>query len=208
MVKRFIFLIIYCHFNLGRDVRGQRACSENSNVLDSCDGRVVSNNNIYVDFGVIKYQCSCSFKNALNAHLIYTLSRNPGYEGCGTAIQIKEINDNIYKIPCSSITSYISSQLSTVELVCSDSTICDNAGICLRILPINASILLNGFCQSISVPMSSSEASITTAQSVPTHLIQSNQTYAMQKNSNQADITAFTPEKGNVFFRNSFNKKK
>lgn len=107
------------------------------NVLDSCDGRVVSNNNIYVDFGVIKYQCSCSFKNALNAHLIYTLSRNPGYEGCGTAIQIKEINDNIYKIPCSSITSYISSQLSTVELVCSDSTICDNAGICLRILPIS-----------------------------------------------------------------------
>lgn len=56
--------------------------------------------------------------------------------------------------------------------------------------------------------MSSSEASITTAQSVPTHLIQSDQTYAMQKNSNQADITALTPEKGNVFFRNSFNKKK
>lgn len=72
----------------------------------------------------------------------------------------------------------------------------------------DASILLNGSCQSIPVPMSSSEASITTAQSVPTHLIQSDQTYAMQKNSNQADITALTPEKGNVFFRNSFNKKK
>lgn len=210
MVKRFIFLIIYCHFNLGRDVRGQMACSKNSNVLDSCDGRVVFNNNIYVDFGVIKYQCSCSFTNALNEQLIYTLSRNPGHDGCGTAIQIKEINNNIYRLPCTSSSppSVSSSQPSTVELICSYSPVCDYAGYCLRIWSNNASILLNGFCQSISVPMSSSEASITTAQSVPTHLIQSNQTNAMQKNSNQADITALTPEKGNVFFRNSFNKKK
>lgn len=210
MVKRFIFLIIYYHFNLGRDVRGQMACSENSNVLDSCDGRVIINNNINVDFGVIKKQCSCYFINALNAQLIYTLSRNPGYDGCGTGIQIKENNDNIYFIPCTSSTPspVMSSQSSRVELVCSDSTKCENAGYCLRIFSNNASILLNGFCQSIPVPMSSSEASITTAQSVPTHLIQSNQTHAMQRNSNQADITAFTPEKGNVFFRNSFNKKK
>lgn len=48
--------------------------------------------------------------------------------------------------------------------------------------------------------MPSSEASITTAQSVPTHLIQSNKTHAMQKNRNQVEITAFTPEKGYVFF--------
>lgn len=106
------------------------------NVLNSCDGRVVANNNIYVDFGVIKYQCSCSFTNALNEQLIYTLSRNPGYDGCGTAIQIKEINDNIpTNIPCtSSPFPVFSSQSSTVELVCSDSTACDNVGYCLRIL--------------------------------------------------------------------------
>lgn len=90
---------------------------------------------MYVDFGVMKNQCSCYFINALNAQLIYTLSRNPGYYDCGTAIQIKEINGSIYRLPCTSSTlpSVISPQSSTVELVCSYHTKCDNAGYCLRI---------------------------------------------------------------------------
>lgn len=203
MVKRFIFLIIYCHFNLGRDVRGQRACNEDSNVLDSCDGRVISYNNIYVDFGVIKYQCSCSFTFAFNEPLIYDLNRNPSFDDCGTAIQIKEINGATFRMQCTSSVPVIvvSSNFTIVELSCVDSTKCDNAGYCLRILPNNASIVVNGYCQSITEPKSSSETSIATAQSVPTHLIQSNQTSAMQRNSNQADITSFTFEKGNVFFR-------
>lgn len=193
MVKSFIFLIIYCHFNLGRDVRGQRACVEDSNVLDSCDGRVISKNNLYVDFGVIKYQCSCYFNFAFNAKLFYSLSRNPGYDDCGTAIQISEITGNIsrmYRMPCTSSTpsTMFFSQLTKVELVCSDPKSCGIAGYCLRILSNNASIVVNGSCQS----KSSSGASITTAQSVPT--------YAMQRNSKQADITAFTLEKGSVFF--------
>lgn len=198
MVKRFIFLIIYCHFNLGRDVRGQRACNEDSNVLDSCDGRVISNRNISVDFGVIKYQCSCYFTPAFNVLLFYVLNRYPGFDGCGTAIQIREINGNMYRMPCTSSVSSIvvSSKFTIVELSCVDSTKCDNAGYCLRILSNNASIVVNGSCQS----KSSSEASITTAQSVPTRLIQSDQTSSMQRNSNQADITAFTIEKGSVFF--------
>lgn len=201
MVKRFIFLIIYCHFNLGRDVRGQMACWEGSNVLDSCDGRVISNNNMYVDFGVIKYQCSCYFINALNAQFIYSLSRNPGFDDCGTAIQISEITGNIsrmYRMPCTSSrpSTMFFSQLTKVELVCSDPKSCGIAGYCLLILSNNASIVVNGSCQS----KTSSEASITTAQSVPTRLIQSDQTSSMQRNSKQADITAFTLEKGSVFF--------
>lgn len=198
MVKRFIFLIIYCHFNLGRDVRGQRACNEDSNVLDSCDGRVISYHNIYVDFGVIKYQCSCSFTFAFNKPLIYVLNRNPSSDDCGTAIQIKEINGATFRMQCTSSVpvTVVSSKFTIVELSCVDSTKCDNAGYCLRILSNDASIVVNGSCQY----KSSSGASITTAQSVPTRLIQSDQTSAMQRNSKQADITAFTLEKGSVFF--------
>lgn len=36
------------------------------NVLDSCDGCVIFNNNIYVDFGVIKYKCLCFFNFIFN----------------------------------------------------------------------------------------------------------------------------------------------
>lgn len=196
MVNRFIFLIIYCHFNLGRDIRGQRACVEDSNVLESCDGRVISKNNLYVDFGVIKDQCSCSFNFAFNAQVFYSLFRNPGFDDCGTTIQIKDINGGRYRMQCTSSVTVVSSKFTIVELSCVDSTKCDNAGYCLRILSNDASIVVNGSCQ----PKSLSEASITTAQSVPTRLIQSDQTSAMQRNSKQADVTAFTLEKGSVFF--------
>lgn len=99
------------------------------NVLDNCDGRVISNNNIYVDFGLIKYQCSCSFTKALNVQFIYVLSRNPGHDGCVTPIQISEINGDIYRIQCmSSIPPLvISSQSTNVELVSSDPSKCDTA---------------------------------------------------------------------------------
>lgn len=42
-------------------------------VLDSCDGYVVLNNNINVDFGVIKYQCLCYFNFVFNVMLYYLL---------------------------------------------------------------------------------------------------------------------------------------
>lgn len=94
-------------------------------------------NNMYVDFGLIKYQCSCSFKNALNAQLIYSLSRNPGYDKCGTAIQIKEINGSTYRMPCTQSTappSVFSSQTTTVELACNDQPHCKDTGYCLLVL--------------------------------------------------------------------------
>lgn len=105
------------------------------NVLDSCDSHVISNNNIYVDFGVIESQCSCFFSNALNAQLIYSLSRYPRYD-CGTAIQIKEMNGVTYRMPCTSSVStpVFSSLPTTVELVDIDPTYWENPKYCLRVL--------------------------------------------------------------------------
>lgn len=125
-IRRFNIVVFYYPFFSG-------------NVLDSCDGRVISKNNLYVDFGVIKYQCSCYFNFAFNAQLFYSLSRNPGYDDCGTAIQISEITGNIsrmYRMPCTSSTpsTMFFSQLTKVELVCSDPKSCGIAGYCLRIL--------------------------------------------------------------------------
>lgn len=107
------------------------------NVLDSCDGRVVSNNNIYVDFGLIKYQCSCSLNVAFNKPFFYSLSLNPGFDDCGTSIYIKNTTGtNIFRMPCTSSvpSTAVSSQSTKVELVCSDSQTCDITGYCLRIL--------------------------------------------------------------------------
>lgn len=108
------------------------------NVLDSCDGRVISNNNIYVDFGVIKYKCSCSFNFTFNPQLFYLASINPGFDDCGTAIQIKEMNNNIFSIQCmSSVPPTVSSsQFTTVELTCDyprDYNYCKYTGYCLRV---------------------------------------------------------------------------
>lgn len=123
-IRRFNIVVFYYPFFSG-------------NVLDSCDGRVISKNNLYVDFGVIKYQCSCSFNFAFNAQLLYSLSRNPSSDDCGTAIQIKEINGATFRMPCtSSVTSAVySRQMTIVELICAYSTNCGNAEYCLRILP-------------------------------------------------------------------------
>lgn len=108
------------------------------NVLDHCNGRLISKNNINVDFGVIKYQCSCSFNFTFNPPIFYSPSINPGFDGCGTAIQIKEMNNNIYKIPCTSSTppAVYSLQFTTVELTCDyprDDKYCKYTGYCLRV---------------------------------------------------------------------------
>lgn len=157
---------------------------------------------MYVDFGLIKYQCSCSFKNALNAQLIYSLSRNPGYDECGTAIQIKEINGSTYRMPCTQSTAppfVISSQTTTVELACDDQPHCsDTSGYCLLVLSNNASVIVKGYCQSITLPPSSSETITTSTQSgstnspqsVPTHSTQSDTANSTQRiNSQNVDIT-------------------
>lgn len=121
-IRRFNIVVFYYQFFSG-------------NVLDNCDGRVISNN-IYVDFGVIKNQCSCSFTFAFNALLFYSLSLNPGYDNCGTAIQISEITGNKYRMPCTASIppTMVFSQPTKVELVCSYPQTCGDARYCLRIL--------------------------------------------------------------------------
>lgn len=61
---------------------GQKAWGEDSNILDSCDGQVISNININVDLDVIKYQCSCSFTNVFSVEKLYMPCRNPGVDHC------------------------------------------------------------------------------------------------------------------------------
>lgn len=116
------------------------------NVLDSCDGSVVSKSTIYVDFGLIKYQCSCSLNVAFNKQLFYSLSRNPGYDDCGTSIDINETtNTNIFRMPCTSSIpeTVVSSQSTKVELVCSVPQTCHNAGYCLVIFSNGMNYLLS-----------------------------------------------------------------
>lgn len=81
---------------------GQKAWGEDSNILDSCDGQVISNININVDFDVIKYQWSCSFTNVFSVEILYIPCRNPGVDYCKNAIQINEINGKQRRISCSS----------------------------------------------------------------------------------------------------------
>lgn len=121
-IRRFNIVVFYYPFFSG-------------NVLESCDGHVISKSYIDVDFGVIKYQCSCTFIFASNPQLFYSLSRNPGFDDCGTTIQIKDIDGVIYRMPCTSSVpvTVVSSKFTIVELSCVDSTKCDNAGYCLRI---------------------------------------------------------------------------
>lgn len=211
MVKT-VFLLMFCYFYLGCDVCGQRACGEDSNVLDSCDGRVISNDNLYVDFGVIKSQCSCSFTKTHNAELIYSLSRNPdyNYDGCGTAIQIKEINGVTSKMSCASSTPHtvLSSLSTTVELVYIEPTYMGNTRYCLRVLSNNASVIVKGSCQSIPLPPSSSKTIITSTQSgqtnspqsVPTYSTLSDPTNSTQRSINQKDDITNAPII--LFFRN------
>lgn len=167
---------MYCYSYLCCDVCGQRTCGEDSNVLDSCDGRIISNNNMNVDFGLIKYQCSCSFTPAFNKKIVYTLSINPGYKGCGTAIQINEINGTIFSMPCSTEPITVFSEQSTsVKLTRTDVSLSGSTGYCLRVLSNEASINVIGTCQSKDLPRSSSESSITTLQG---SLTSSSQSYS------------------------------
>ena len=88
------------------------------NVLNSCDGSIVSNNNIYMDFGVIKSNCSCTVEPINNVTAIYFLSKNPGYNDCGTGIQITQSNNDIQILRCrnDSPGSVFTNLSTTVEL--------------------------------------------------------------------------------------------
>lgn len=88
------------------------------NVLNSCDGRILTRNSIYVDFGEIEYQCSCFIKPNSIEKTFYILSVYPKYDSCGTAIQITEDNGTPYRIKCSRSTpgTVTSTQSTSVKL--------------------------------------------------------------------------------------------
>ena len=88
------------------------------NVLNSCDGSMVFNHNIYIDFGVIKSQCSCTVEHINNVHATYILSENPGYNDCGTGIQITQSNNDNQILRCrnDSPGSVFTNLSTTVEL--------------------------------------------------------------------------------------------
>ena len=105
------------------------------NVLNSCDGSIVSNNNIYMDFGVIKSNCSCTVEPINNVPAIYLLSKNPGYIDCGTGIQITQSNNDIQILKCSNVSpGSVFTNLSTnVEFRNDNPLASGNDGYCLRI---------------------------------------------------------------------------
>ena len=105
------------------------------NVLNSCDGSIVSNNNIYMDFGVIKSQCSCTVEHINNVQAIYLLSTPPGYNGCGTGIQITQSNKDIEILRCSNDSpgSVLTNLSTNVEFRNDNSLASGNDGYCLRI---------------------------------------------------------------------------
>lgn len=75
-------------------------------MLSSCDGSIISNRIIYVDFHFIKDKCSCAFQS--NVSLLYYLSKNPGYD-CETSIEITESDTTTRILRCSSDSTKIGS---------------------------------------------------------------------------------------------------
>ena len=71
-----------------------------------------------MDFGVIKSQCSCTVEHINNVQAIYLLSKNPGYNDCGTGIQITLSNKDIETLRCSNDSpgSVFTNLSTTVEL--------------------------------------------------------------------------------------------
>ncbi|XP_062568100.1 uncharacterized protein LOC134230354 [Saccostrea cucullata] len=71
-------------------------------ILDTCDGSKVSGDNICIDFGEIRFQCSCSISLNYGGQTFYDLASNPGYKSCGTAVEVLDSNNLKYRLPCSS----------------------------------------------------------------------------------------------------------
>ena len=75
-------------------------------MLSSCDGSIISNGIINVDFHFIKDECTCAFES--NVSLLYYLSNYPKYD-CVTGIEITQIDNTIQILRCSSDSNKIGS---------------------------------------------------------------------------------------------------
>nr|XP_022294636.1 uncharacterized protein LOC111104791 isoform X2 [Crassostrea virginica] len=166
MVVHIIFVLILSSHHFNFKVLGQNACNEDKNVLNSCDGSIVSNDDIYIDFGVIKNQCSCTVEHINNVNAIYTLSEDPGYIGCGTGIQITKSNNDIETLRCSNVITNLST---TVEFK-NDYNSFDEY--CLRVYTNDVSHIVNGSCgtSATNLPMTSTDLSMNPTKIISTHL--------------------------------------
>nr|XP_022291450.1 uncharacterized protein LOC111102839 isoform X3 [Crassostrea virginica] len=168
----YIAYILLCIFN-GIYSMSQNACNEDKNVLNSCDGSIVSNNNIYMDFGVIKSQCSCTVEPINNVDAFYLLSKNPGYNDCGTGIQITQSNNDIQILKCSNGSpGIVFTNLSTnVEFRNDNSFVSGNDEYCLSVISNNVSHIVKGSCGTsvTNSPMTSTDLSRNATKIISTH---------------------------------------
>lgn len=108
-------------------------------MIDNCSGQEISNNNILIDFGIIETQCDCKVSFNFSGEYFYSLAANPGYDGCGTAIEISVDSNTTIRLPCSfkqpSTVFGTSDETSdTVKLIPSvNQNIKGNSGYCVRI---------------------------------------------------------------------------
>jgi hypothetical protein len=70
-------------------------------VIGSCGGQEISNNNVQIDFGLIETQCDCRVSANFSGSYFYFLANNPGYNGCGTAIEVTIDSNTTYRLRCS-----------------------------------------------------------------------------------------------------------
>lgn len=75
-------------------------------MLNSCEGRIISNRIINVDFHFVKDKCSCVFES--NVSLLYYLSNYPRFD-CGTGINITKSDSTTRILQCASDSTTIGS---------------------------------------------------------------------------------------------------
>ncbi|XP_078326367.1 uncharacterized protein LOC111105297 [Crassostrea virginica] len=196
MVVHIIFVLMLSSHYFNFKVLGQNACYEDKNVLNSCDGSIVSNDDIYIDFGVIKNQCSCTVEHINNVNAIYTLSEDPGYIGCGTGIQITKSNNDIETLRCSNVITNLST---TVEFK-NDYNSFDEY--CLRVYTNDVSHIVNGSCgtSATNLPMTSTDLSMNPTKIISTHLTvkDTGRTEAFTSTSNSYPVEETSIPPGNT----------
>ncbi|XP_022295201.2 uncharacterized protein LOC111105295 isoform X3 [Crassostrea virginica] len=183
--------------------KGQNACNEDKNVLNSCDGSIVSNNNIYMDFGVIKSNCSCTVEPINNVTAIYLLSKNPGYNVCGTGIQITQSNNDIQILKCSNDSpgSVLTNLSTTVELKNDyNSFVGGNDEYCLRVFSNDVSHIVKGSCgpSATNLPMTSTDLSMNPTKIISSHLTEKDtgrtEAFTSTSNSYAVEETSIPPD--------------
>ncbi|XP_078326383.1 uncharacterized protein LOC144622918 isoform X1 [Crassostrea virginica] len=102
----YIAYILLCIFNGIYSMNKDGACNGDPFVLNSCEGRIISNRIINVDFHFVKDKCSCVFES--NVSLLYYLSNYPRFD-CGTGINITKSDSTTRILQCASDSTTIGS---------------------------------------------------------------------------------------------------